>query len=296
MKVIAAEQVEGLRISPRTCVALVEESFRMKPKAIVPPKISMHCDGDVYFNTMPCLLPGLNRMAVKVVSRHPGNKPALKSEIMLFDSSTGEAMAVINGDWITAMRTGAVAALSAKVFASDFNSARYAFVGLGAMASSTFECLLAIAPAPLSVWLLQYKDHAERFAERFKGKAEFHIVDDRRELISSTNVLFSCVTKMDEQFAPENLYPAGYLCVPVHSRGFQDCDLAFDRVFGDDAGHMSDWKNFSRFKEFAEFSDVLLGRSEGRRSPSERILSYNYGLGLHDLWFASKIYDMIEKG
>ena len=82
--------------------------------------------------------------------------------------------------------------------------------------------------------------------------------------------------------------------MPVHVRGFQDCDVTFDKVFGDDTGHMSNWKNFKHYRRFAEFSDVLLGKSEGRISSSERIISYNYGLGLHDLWFASRIYDMIE--
>lgn len=295
MKVITAEQVESLGISPFECVALVEAAFRKKPSAIVPPKISIHQDADVYFNTMPCLLPELGRMAVKVVSRNPKSNPALRSVVVLFDASTGALLAIIDGDWITAMRTGAVAALASKVFAADFKAARYAFVGLGAMARATFRCLHAIAPSPLRITLLKYKDQAERFAEEFAGRAEFRLVESREELIANSNVLFSCVTKMDEQFAPVSDYPKGYLCVPVHTRGFQDCDLAFDRVFGDDAGHMRDWKNFSRFKEFAEFSDVLLGKAEGRKTSEERILSYNYGLGLHDLWFASKIYDMLTK-
>lgn len=296
MNVITANQVESLCISPLECVAFVEEAFRNKPSAIVPPKISIHQDRDLYFNTMPCLLPKLGRMAVKVVSRNPKSNPALRSVVVLFDASTGELLAVVDGDWITAMRTGAVAALAAKVFAEDFNTARYAFVGLGAMARAVFKCLHAISPSPLRIWLLKYKDQAERFVEEFEGKAEFHIVENKEELITDSNVLFSCVTKLDEPFVPVSVYPKGYLCIPVHTRGFQNCDLEFDRVFGDDAGHMRDWQNFSHFKEFAEFSDVLLGKAEGRRTHSERILSYNYGLGLHDLWFASKIYDMIQRG
>ena len=43
-----------------------------------------------------------------------------------------------------------------------------------------------------------------------------------------------------------------------------------------------------------EIRQVLLGRNPGRTSEDERILSYNYGLGLHDIVFASKIYDMMK--
>ena len=34
---------------------------------------------------------------------------------------------------------------------------------------------------------------------------------------------------------------------------------------------------------------------KGRESDSERILSYNIGLGLHDILYASKIYNMLKK-
>ena len=51
--------------------------------------------------------------------------------------------------------------------------------------------------------------------------------------------------------------------------------------------------SINEFRSFAEFSDVLLGRVLGRQSADERIISYNIGLGLHDVWFASNIYNMI---
>lgn len=296
MQIITEQQIFGLQISPEECVNWAREGFCMKPKAVVPPKISIHQPNDVFYNTMPCLMPSIGRMAVKVISRPPQSIPALMSKIMLIDANNGETLAVMDGNWITAMRTGAVAALAARTFAADFKQASFGFVGLGAMSRSTLQCLLAIHDNPCDIWLLRYKDQAERLVEEFSfSGARFHIVDNRLDLVGNTNVLFSCVTVMREQFLPPEAYSPGYLCIPVHSRGFQDCDIVFDRVFGDDAGHMRDWKNFSRFKEFAEFSDVLLGKVEGRRSAAERILSYNYGLALHDLWFASKIYDVLYK-
>lgn len=36
------------------------------------------------------------------------------------------------------------------------------------------------------------------------------------------------------------------------------------------------------------------GGDFGRQSPEERILSYNIGLGLHDVVYASKIYQLLE--
>lgn len=296
MTIITEEDVVALGISPAKCVEWAKSSFLSKPRADMPPKISVHPFQDSFYTAMPCYHPDIVRVGVKMISRVVGGIPAVKSKLMLFDAPTGEMLALIDSNWITAMRTGGVAALAAKTFASDFDRAVFGFVGLGVIGKAVLRCLLALRKTPCDIWLLKYKDQAERFSSEFGSpNIRFHIADSREELVANTSVLFSCVTVMREQFLSADAYPAGYLCVPVHTQGFQDCDLVFDRVFGDDTRQIQDWKNFSRFKEYAEFSDVLLGRAEGRRNPTERILSYNYGLGLHDLWFASKIYDLLLK-
>lgn len=295
MKLISENDVISLGITPAQCVDWVEASFRSKPRADLPPKISVHPFPDSFYTAMPCYHPDVGRVGVKVISRVPDSTPAVKSKLMLFDAPTGDLLALIDTNWITAMRTGAVAALAAKTFASDFDRSAFGFVGLGVIGKAVLRCLLAIHEKPCDIWLLRYKDQAEKAVEEFQtAGVSFHIVDEKMEMVRNTNVLFSSVTVMHEQFLPAEVYPSGYLCVPVHVRGFQNCDSVFDRVFGDDAAHLKDWENFGRFRQFAEFSDVLLGACAGRISPAERILSYNYGLGLHDLWFASKVYDALR--
>ena len=293
MNIITEEQILNLGITPLQCVEWVEHSFKSKPEADMPAKISVHPFEDSFFTAMPCYHPSLGRVGVKVISRIPGSVPSLKSKMMLFDAKSAELLALIDTNWITAMRTGAVAALAAKTFSVDFENASFGVVGLGVIGRAVLRCLMAIGNPSQHFWLLAYKDHVERIKAEFPG-FKFNSTSDKRELVKNTNVLLSCVTVMHEQFLPAKEYPAGYLCVPVHVRGFQDCDTTFDRIFGDDTAHLRGFKNFPNFREFAEFSDVLLGRKEGRRSSQERILSYNYGLGLHDLWFASRIYDKIK--
>lgn len=54
-------------------------------------------------------------------------------------------------------------------------------------------------------------------------------------------------------------------------------------------------QNFSKFRAFDEFSNVLLSRNPGRENDKERIIAYNIGLGLHDILFACKIYERLNK-
>lgn len=293
MKIISDEQIAALGISPKICVDWVEQSFKSKPAADLPPKISVHPFEDSFFTAMPCYHPDIGRVGVKVISRVPRSVPSLKSKMMLFDAKSGEMIALMDANWITAMRTGAVAALAAKTFSKDFHTASFGLVGLGVMGKATLRCLLSICERKPVIWLMRYKDHAERIMAEFPS-ADYHVAQSREELITNTDTLFSCVTVMHDQFMPASAYPRGYTLIPVHVRGFQDCDLVFDKVFGDDKGHMLNWLNFSHYRSFAEFSEVLLGMKIGRSSPDERIISYNYGLGLHDLWFASRCYDQMS--
>lgn len=286
-------------ITPKQCIEWIEDSFRMKYDAILPPKTSVHPQGDDFFNTMPCLLPSCySRFAIKEVHRIEGQYPSLGSDILLYDSKTGNLLAILDGDWITNMRTGAVAALSARIFKKrDVNT--YSFVGLGNIARSTALCIIdENRDQPIKFRLLRYKDQAEKFVDRFKSyqNISFEIINDVNEFVADAEVLISCVTAARELICDrDELYNPGMLLIPVHTRGFQNCDLFFDKIYGDDTCHVNGFKYFSRFKQYDELSHVLLGENPGRESDKERIICYNIGLGLHDAVFASRIYDMISK-
>ena len=271
----------------------------MKYDAQLPAKVSVHPQSEDFFTSMPALLPDrFGRFGIKIVSRIDSDVPALKSDIMLYDSHNGHLLAIFDGGWITAMRTGAVAALAVRTLKrSDADT--YSIMGLGNTARATALCLLADHPEkPVRFRLLRYKDQAELFIERFSdyANASFEIIDSIDEFIGGAQVVISCVTAaFGKIFCPDDsLFQEGVLVVPVHTRGFQNCDLFFDKVYGDDTGHVCDFKYFKQFRQFDEFSRVLLGDNPGRENDRERILSYNIGLGLHDVLFASKLYDMMD--
>jgi len=297
VKIISERQIRAMGISPCTCIQWVKESFGIKKESGLPPKTSLHPQGNDFFNTMPCLLPpSFGRFGVKEVRRIAGAVPSLSSDILLYDSGNGDLLAMLDGDWITTMRTGAVASLAISTFRKE-NAGRYGFVGLGNTARATMLCLLESEPGTMHhVTLMKYKDQAENFAERFRTypNVDFSIAEKELEIVETCDVIVSCITDAADLFCPDdNAYRKGCLVVPVHTRGFQNCDLFFDKVFGDDTAHIRGFKYFDRFRSFAEISEVLSGEKPGRENEGERILSYNIGLGLHDILFASKIYDRI---
>ena len=166
---------------------------------------------------------------------------------MLFDAETGEFLALMDGNWITAMRTGAVAAHSINLFGKQ-NYQTIGIVGLGNTARSSLLVLASIEKRPLNIKLLRYKDQAEQFIYRFQEypNLNFEIVDQTEKLVKGTDVILSCATYFENDICADNCFDEGVLVVPVHTRGFTNCDLFFDKVYADDTSHVDHFKYFKK--------------------------------------------------
>lgn len=300
MKIITYEDIKALQIDPLDCYDWVVEALKGKSEALLPPKISLSKEAGTFCNVMPSFIEhseyGLLG-GIKVVTRYPNREPSLDSKLLLLDAKTGEFLALMDADWITTMRTGAVAAHSIELFAKkDFST--MGILGLGNTARATLLILAErLKDKQLYIKLLRYKDQAEDFIRRFATYSNLHfeIVDTIEELVRGSAVVISAVTYFGTDVCSSELFEKGTLLVPIHTRGFTGCDLTFDKVFADDRGHVCHFGNFNKFKAFSEVADVVNGKSLGRESDDERILVYNIGISLHDVTFAGYIYTKFMK-
>lgn len=158
-------------------------------------------------------------------------------------------------------------------------------VGLGNVARSSLLVLASMVEKQLQVKLLRYKDQAEDFVDRSEGFSDlkFQVVDSVKDCIRDSDVIIFCATYFKNDIALDEWFDGGVLVVPVHTCGFTNCDLFFDKVFADDTDHVDYFKNFSKFRYYAEVTDVVNGKSVGRENDKERILAYNIGVSIHDI-------------
>ena len=125
------KEIRELGIRPSECVEWIRESFLLKRRCQLPSKSSLHPKESDFINTMPFLLPEeFHTYRCKIVSRIVGTLPALKSKIIIENTETGSFEAILDGVWITTMRTGAVASLAIQTLKRK-NSRIYSFIGLG---------------------------------------------------------------------------------------------------------------------------------------------------------------------
>src|SRR2546425_1618338 len=107
----------------------------------VPPRVGIRVPDLGLLGTMPGYVPGI-ALEVKLVSVFPGNHhhslPSHQGLIALFDEGDGAPLAVMDGTYITAIRTGGTAAVAARALARK-DSKVLAILGAGVQGASHLE-------------------------------------------------------------------------------------------------------------------------------------------------------------
>ena len=272
--------------------------MRVKSEFVMPSKTRIgQAEGD-YFACMPCMHEGYDILISKTIGRHThscrmSDVPSMSSDLLMFEASTGKLMALMDGEYLTTLRTGACAAHSAILYGKTGFS-KLGLIGLGNIMTVFLDVLLSKVDRPLTIYLYKYKDQAERFMSRFSDLQDvaFEVCDNYEAIAESSDIVVSAVTQTREDFCSASIYPKGCTVIPIMTRGFQECDLEFDRVFTDEIDQIRGFKYFDRFKSIANTADVIAGVKPGRCSCIERILVYNYGLAALDLYFARQLYGL----
>jgi ornithine cyclodeaminase/alanine dehydrogenase len=169
-------------------------------------------------------------------------------------------------------------------------------MGLGNVMRATMYIFAEIYnDRDFEIKLLKHHDSHILFKEEFEKYKNLHFsfVETGEELVKDSDVVMSAATYLDENVCEDKYFKKGVTVIPIHTRGFGNCDLFFDKVYADDTNHVRGFKYFDKFRSFAEVSDVVNGRAKGRENAAERILVYNIGIAIHDMHFASKIYNKV---
>lgn len=299
----ATVQDVAAKMNPSMWYDWVDYSLRHKSDFQMPPKLRVSQVGGDYYNVMPVVNESYNLAMFKVIGRHSikrgEHRSTMMGDLLLYEADTGILKALVDAEYITTLRTGAVAAHSAMMFVH--RGGTIGLIGLGNIMTVCFMVMMSKlqledSSSPIVVKLYKHHDQELRFAERFKSyeNIKFVLCDTYEEVIRDTDLIISAVTQTTENFAPDECYKEGVTVIPICTLGFQNCDLFFDKVYTDEVEQIRGFKYFNQFKSLYNVSDVLDGMAPGRTSGKERILVYNYGIGIHDLYFAKKFYDEIQ--
>jgi ornithine cyclodeaminase/alanine dehydrogenase-like protein (mu-crystallin family) len=201
---------------------------------------------------------------------------------------------------VTALRTGAVAAVSAQILVPD--AARsVGIIGCGANGAWAARCLAAAGYGP-GVCADRRPEAAAKLAE------ELDWVEGGRTEAAAQDVVVSVTPGDEPVIGASDLRPGQHLAVlGADGAGKSEVDLAAlerCRLFCDE------WRQAAAGGELAhavaagavgrdqvtELGEVIVGRAEGRRSPEEITLFDSTGLAIQDLGIATAVYEAWQRG
>ena len=156
-------------LSMTTTIAAVREAFvdLSKGEADVPLRTPITLAGDGGALFMPVHLPRQKQLGVKVVTVIPENRdrdlPTIQALVTVFDAETGSPVAVMDGELLTAMRTGAASGVATDALARK-NASVAAVIGAGVQGMRQLEAVCCVRTIREALVFDPDRDRAEAFA------------------------------------------------------------------------------------------------------------------------------------
>ena len=287
-------------------IAVLDTAFREKGEGRVemPPKPGIHPgDGDNFLHAMPAWIPALGSAGVKWVGGFPGNRrrdlPYISGLLVLNDPETGLPLAVMDCVWITAKRTGAATALSARHLARP-ESAVLGVLGCGVQARTHVEALVELFPLRR---VMAYDIHPQRAAafaveagERFG--LEGVPATTPRQAVGGCDVVVTAGPILKTPHAtiqPGWLDEGAFASLVDFDSYWHPAALAEAAKFcTDDTAQLRHYQTVGYFRDIppvhADLGQLVTGARPGRETPDERTVAANLGLALDDMAVAPLIY------
>jgi alanine dehydrogenase len=305
---IPRKQIEGI-VSMGEIMGAVEEAFRSKglKKAQMPPKLYVNFPGGD-FRSMPCYVPELGLGCIKVVSVHPNNPaiyglPSVIATIILIDPESGRPLAVMDGTWITGMRTGAAGGIAAKYLARG-GSRVVGMVGAGVQARTQLMALNEVLNIEEVRVFAKTVEECERFREDMTDLGLRIEVEERIEkAVADCDVLVTTtpVTRpiVKDEWVSEGTH---INAIGADAPGKEELEpgiLKRAKVVVDDleqACHSGEVNVplskglIKREDIYGELGEIIVGKKVGRTSEKEITVFDSTGLAIEDLAAAAVVY------
>jgi ornithine cyclodeaminase/alanine dehydrogenase-like protein (mu-crystallin family) len=300
-------EIEALALPPAEVIEAVEQALREKTRgqAEMPPKHWLAPTQDRFFSAMSSVLPAVSAAACKWQSGSPGNQqyglPFITGLLILNDLETGAPIAVMDSTWLTAQRTAAATAVSARYLART-QARVLAILGCGVQGRTNVEMLRRVCPELAEIQAFDIVPEAlQRYAAEMTARHGLTVrsCPSPREAIAGADIVVTCgpITASPERVIEPGWLAPGALAVTLDYDCYWRAEAlaAVDALYTDDQPQLEHLKHYGYFgavrRLTGELGEVVAGLKPGRTGDGQMIISMNMGIALEDVSAARRIYD-----
>jgi len=290
-------------VDVRTLLLSLEHAFISLSSGLasVPPRTAaLQPDGSIL-----AAMPGYveNTLATKLVSIFPKNTelglPTVQAVIILFDNKSGEPQAVMDGTYITAMRTGGSTAVATRLLARP-ESKVLAILGCGVQGRAHLETVPLVRDFTEVRLASRNRNRAEQLASSFPGT---RVMDTFEEAVRGADVVCAC-TDAAAPILHRSWLKSGAHVASVGFGAGPELDretITQGSLFVESRDAFSPYPSGAHElqgidpREATELGEALSGTRPGRRSDEEITVYKSTGHAVEDAAAARVVYDAAVK-
>ena len=296
-------------------VDAVAEAFRMhaEGRSVLPPPMHIPAAGGGFHVKAGSLPIGPGYAAFKVNGNFPDNRakhglPTIQGAILLFDTSTGSPVALLDSAEITIMRTGAATAVAARYLARPESQAATIW-GCGAQGRIQLTALRHALDIRRVFLFDQDAGAAEAFAAEIAGGGLDVDVPAKPHLAArASDVIVTCTSSHTPFLARADVRAGTFIAAigadnpekgeidpALMARARVVTDLTEQCSYMGDLHHAIRAGTMQASDVHAELGELVAGRKPGRTEAREITLFDGSGVGLQDVAAAARAYELARK-
>lgn len=303
-------------LTMKDCMNVVEKAFAelSNGTAVLPLRIGITPpDGLALY--MPAYLKEMGALACKVVTVYKNNPskyniPTTIGKVLLQDPETGNVICIMDGGYLTAVRTGAASGVATMLLARKSDGQTAGIYGAGVQAKMQ---LWAVAEARKLSKALVYDVSAEattKFAEEMSKKLNLDVIAvSNPNLLTETDIICTATSSSAPLFDGNKIKKGTHINgIGSHTPNARELDTAIikrSKFIGDskeacfkEAGDImipitEGVINAEHF--YAEIGEIIAGKKTGRTNDDEITIFKSNGLAIQDAATAKLIYDIAIK-
>lgn len=294
-----------------------KDAFRLfsEGKSAVP--LRTHISAPKYDGTflfMPAYVEDLDCASLKIINIFPQNIdkgiPSAPAQVLLVDGTTGIVVAVLDGTYVTQLRTGAASGAAFDLLAIK-NAKKGALIGTGGQAATQLEAMLCARKLDLVKVYDQNIERTKQFAAKMQTElnaygTKIEAAGSSDEAIDGADLIITVTPSSKPVFDGSKVKAGATVsCVGSYQPHMQEMDpviltraskIYFDSLeavlseAGDILTPLADG-TITKDDFTGDLGEVILGKVTGRENDAEIIVFKTVGIGAQDLVTAKYIYD-----